>query len=271
MGILTEIKSKILTIKLNRPDRGNSLDPPTIIELYNAIKEAQSNEKVKLVLLTGAGEKDFCTGMDVDAAKKLSNTGKKNLADIGFDIAALIYQGKPTIVSVNGRAMGMGVVFSLAADYRLCVETVQFRMPEILAGIYPAAGCVPLMTRIFGPSLTKKILIMAEPFNAMQALQYHIVDEIVPVADLPTRMIKVAKELSQRNPSLVRAIKFAANSGNNVSFPDALEIEKEVFEYFTWSDTEKAIFDLQTKYHQTLPVLGNPEQLRKEFEESLKD
>jgi enoyl-CoA hydratase/carnithine racemase len=219
MSLKSELESRILYLTLNRPERGNSLDPFLLCDLRIAFLDAQTNPKIKAILLTGAGQKDFCTGIDTTYARDLPNESKLNIANVAGDIATLIYMGKPTVIAINGRFMGMGVVFSAAADYRCAAPDTIFQMPEVNFGIFPGANCTAIMTRVCGISWTRRMLMSGQPFNSQEGIAAQIIDEIIPKEKLIEKATNMAKELSKKNPINLSAIKFAINTNPYLKFP----------------------------------------------------
>ena len=269
MTILVEPKGKILYITINRSDRGNSLDPPTLVKLRESFIQAQRNDKIKVIILTGAGDKDFCTGIDVNAAKGLSHKGKINLANTAGDIATLIYFGKPTVVSVNGRAMGMGIVFATAADYRLIVENTLCQMPEVNFGAFPGASCIALMSRVCGISWTRKILMLGQPFTSQDALNANIIDKIVKIEEIKKKTKKIARALSLKNPINLKAIKYATVSMPDMNYKDSIFLETALANYALWDDPTKEFSELNQKYKINYKLTGNPNELLKDYENSI--
>ncbi len=236
------------------------------MDLRRAILAAQGNDKVHVILLTGAGEKDFCTGVDIDAANHISSVGRVNLANVAGDVATLIYFGKPVVVGINGRVMGMGVVFAAAADYRVMAAQAIFRMPEVDVGVFPGASCTPIMTRTCGMAWTRRILMSGVSFPSQDAIPAHLADEIVPKDKLPERTTEIAKEYGRKNPVLLKAIKFAVTNALDMPYMDQLSLETSLAEWYLWPDGLKQLRDLENKYKLTYTLNGNPDELLKEYE-----
>ena len=258
-------EGKILKIIFNRPTRGNSLDPPTLIHMRQALIEAQENEKIRVILLTGAGEKDFCTGIDVNSARDLSPENKTNIANISGDIATLLYHGKPTVVAINGRAMGMGIVFATAADFRYSVDTATFQMPEVNVGIFPGASCIPLMTRVCGVSWTRKLLLGGDPMTAPLAKTAQIIDEIVSHEELLQKSKEMAQSLSRKNALLLKNIKLAINNAPELPYNQMIALETELADYYRWDNPAQKIQKIKEKYRLDFQLTGDPAKLLDEY------
>ncbi len=263
--LLSELKGRVLRLTLNRPDRGNSLFPPLLVDLRQAFLSAQEDDKVHVILLTGAGEKDFCTGVDLESAKHLSPASRVNLANVAGDVATLIFFGKPVVIGINGRSMGMGVVFAAAADYRVMAEHALFQMPEINVGVFTSASCTAIMTRVCGVAWTRRILMSGVPFHGQDAIPAHLADEIVPRGQVPQRVFEVAKEYGRKNPILLKAIKFAVTNALDIPYADQLSLETALTDWYLWPDGPKQLRELESQYKLTYTLTGNPDQLLLEY------
>ncbi|MFW9916203.1 MAG: enoyl-CoA hydratase/isomerase family protein [Candidatus Thorarchaeota archaeon] len=266
MTFLSERKNSCLHLTLNRPDRANSLDPPTIVELRRTILEAQSDPDTKLIVLSGAGHRNFTTGIDISAVMHFSIDGIQNLANTAGDIATLLYYGKPSIVAINGRAMGMGVVYSAAADYRLIVEGSFARMPEVDIPAFPGASCIALMARVCGVAWTRRILLLGLPLESADCLHAGIADEMVPSPEaLAARTQEVAEALAAKNPTVVKAIKLAVTNSQDLPYMDVVKLESELARFFEWGPEDKRFSELAAAFGMQYQLTGNPDQLLEDF------
>lgn len=261
MSLQVERKARTLLVRLNRPARGNSLDPATLLALHEAVLGAQTDARVRVVVLTGAGDKDFCTGIDVTAARDLSPEARTNLAAVAGDVATLLFHGKPALVAINGRSMGMGVVFAAAADYSLAVEHARFQMPEVNVGIFPGASCVAIMARACGVAWAKRLLMTGEPLGIDEAVQARVVEEVVSRDALEPRRKALTRVFSRKNPALLKAIKMACSHALDLSYPDVLALETQLADWYAWPDPARQFQELVDQYAVEMPLTGNPEAL----------
>jgi enoyl-CoA hydratase/carnithine racemase len=264
--LISAHKGRVLQLILNRPDRGNSLFPPLLVDLRRAFLSAQGDDKVHIILLTGAGEKEFCTGVDLESAKHLSPAGRVNLANVAGDVATLIYFGKPVVIAINGRSMGMGVVFAAAADYRVMVEHALFQMPEINVGVFTSASCTAIMTRVCGVAWTRRILMSGVPFQSQNAISAHLADEIVPRDQVLPRALEVAKEYGRKNPILLKAIKFAVTNALDMPYMEQLSLETSLADWYQWPDGQNQLRELERKFKLTYKLTGDADQLLEEYQ-----
>lgn len=265
MHLKSEIKSRILFLTLNRPDRGNSLYPPLIQDLRQQLLDAQSNRKVRGILITGAGEKDFCTGIDIKSVQKFPTDAKVNLANTAGDIATLIYSGKPTVIALNGRTMGMGVVFSVAADYRLIVDDCVLQMPEVNFGAFPGASCIVLMQRVCGVAWTRRILMLGEPITSNDALNANIADEVCPADKIRRRGTKIAKKLARKNPINLKSIKQCTNAMPDLRYMQGIDLESQLADWYEWDDTNEKYQALRVKYNIKYGLTGDAQKLMDDY------
>jgi enoyl-CoA hydratase/carnithine racemase len=264
-SLLTDLKRGACWLRLNRSDRGNSLDPPTLVALRQAVIDAQKNEKVKVVVLTGTGTKDFCTGIDVTAAAKLSIENRHNVANIAGDIATLLYYGKPSIVGLNGRTMGMGIVFASASDYRIVAEHAILQMPEVNIGIFPGASCIAIMTRVCGIAWARRILLSGEEFSCEDALAAGIVDEIAPIDDFENELEHVVSDMSHKNSSLLKSLKWGINTAPDMSYMKTIQAEQDLAQYYAWTDSMTQLQKIAEKYQIQYALTGDPQKLLGEY------
>ncbi|MHA2295539.1 MAG: enoyl-CoA hydratase/isomerase family protein [Candidatus Hodarchaeales archaeon] len=267
MSLIIEKKGSILQITLNRPEKANSLDPPTLVNLRKVILDAQTDNDINVIVLTGIGEKNFTTGIDIVSAMNLSPESIVNLAKVAGDIATLLYYGKPSIVGINGRAMGMGVVYPVAADYRLIVENVLLQMPEVNIPVFPAASCTALMTRVCGITWTRRILLTGYPIDSNNAVKARIADEIVATQDmLITRMEEVSRELASKHPAILKAIKFSVLNAHDMDYMSTIELESRLLKFSEWTDdVEDQYSEFTSKYGIEFELTGNPEMLMQDY------
>lgn len=224
-NIVLERKGRVQIIRLNRPERSNSFTPSMLGELKDALVDVQGNEKVRVIILTGTGN-NFTTGMDTG----LFSTGEYDMSErkdvsarmerMGAETAWLLMQGKLAITAINGRSMGMGVVYALASDFRYAVEGSTFKMPEIDSSIYPGANCVTMMAQQLGPMKTKEILMTCKSYTAQEFKDLGVLNGIYPAEGFMERMIDLAKILSRKNQKVLRLLKLNVN---HVAYLKSLE------------------------------------------------
>ncbi|MEX2681851.1 MAG: enoyl-CoA hydratase/isomerase family protein [Candidatus Sigynarchaeota archaeon] len=221
--IITEDEGRVRTVRLNRPDKANSLTPDMLESLERALKDAQNDDKVRVVVITGTGD-NFTTGMDINALKEYPLEDNPRITArmerLGAETSRILLQGKPSICAVNGRAMGMGIVYTLACDLRYAVESATFKLPEIDASIIPAANCMTLLVQQVGLARAKEMIFTGRPYAAREFHGLGLVNDIFPKDKFLDNVIQAAKILSRKNQDVLRFTKFCLN---NVVYADSFE------------------------------------------------
>jgi enoyl-CoA hydratase/carnithine racemase len=161
--------------------------------------------------------------------------------------------------------MGMGIVFAAATDYSLGVSGAIWQMPEINAGIFPGASCIPIMVRVCGVAWTRRILMLGEPFGTPEALAAHIIDEVVDPTDLPKRLQAVAKALKRKNGTALQAVKFAVAAATDLGYVPTTKLENNLATWYEWDSPMEHFEALRYQYRFQLQLLGLPAALAIEW------
>ncbi|TFG06238.1 MAG: enoyl-CoA hydratase/isomerase family protein [Promethearchaeota archaeon] len=236
-------------ITLNRVKRANAITLEMAKNLKKAIEYCQNNQKIRGLILTGNGS-TFTTGMDMNFIDGSDHGAVKGFEKTAADIATLLYNGKPAICAINGRAMGDGVAYALCSDYRIAVKDSFFQMPEVKSGIFPGAGNIVLMSRILGIPWTKRILMFAQKVSSEKALDIGLIDQIVDDREeLMEETMRMARFLFTKNQFILNGIKLCSNHLMDKSYREAYEIEKEFL--YSWVDSknkEDALNEFRKKF-----------------------
>jgi len=229
-NILEEINDGILTITINRPSKLNALNKDTIQELHNAFVEAENSNKVKVIILTGSGEKAFVAGADISEFSDFSAEEGKELAARGqnllFDLVADF--PKPVIAAINGFALGGGLELAMAAHFRIASENAKMGLPEVSLGVIPGYGGTQRLPQLVGKGRAMEMIMTAGMIDSNQALQYNLVNHVTSHEDLLEFTTNIAFKISRN--SLV-AIKTAIKAVN-ANYEDGVngyEVEIEGF------------------------------------------
>ncbi|MBN2154115.1 MAG: enoyl-CoA hydratase/isomerase family protein [Candidatus Lokiarchaeota archaeon] len=231
--IITEDEGRVRVVRLNRPEKANSLTPGMLESLARALEGAQEDDKVRVVVITGTGD-NFTTGMDINALKEYPVEENPRISArmerLGAETSRLLLEGKPSVCAVNGRAMGMGVVYTLACDLRYAVDSATFRLPEIDASIIPAANCMTLLVKQVGLAVAKEIIFTGRSYSANEYLDMGLVSRLLPKEGFIGEAIRAAKELSRKNQDVLRFTKFCLNRvAFLTTFDDASKLEEGAF------------------------------------------
>ena len=187
-NILVEIRDAVAVVTLNRPKVLNALNAATLKELGAAIGELSADPAVRAILLTGAGEKAFAAGADIQELAKVSAMDGHALALCGQGLFDRIENcGKPVIACVNGFALGGGCELALACTIRIASETAKFGQPEVKLGIIPGYGGSQRLPRLVGKGAALKLILTGEMIPALEALRIGLVEEVVAPDQLLAR------------------------------------------------------------------------------------
>jgi enoyl-CoA hydratase len=242
------IKKRFGIITFNRQERGNALTIEMLKNIRKALEYCQDNDRIRGVILTGKG-KAFTTGLDVASIDGSDQDAIKEIEEIAGEITAILYNGKPVISAINGYAMGDGVIYALASEYRIAIKGAYFQMPEVKLGIFPGTGCVTLMSKNLGIPWTKKILLFAQKVSSELALEIGLVDQIV---DSQEELMKVTMEkarfLFTKNQTVVNTIKLCANHLLDKDYKKAYDLEQEAESWYEHEDKDKFLKEFRNKF-----------------------
>lgn len=211
------------TIILNRPPM-NPLNSQVFRELTLAAAELEADREVRAVVITGAGEKAFAAGADINEMKDLTPVEMHHFCRAStLAYSAIENIGKPTIAAINGLALGGGCELALACDLRMAAETAKFGLPEINLGIIPGGGGPQRLPRLIGAGRAKEMMFLGEMIDASQAEKYGLVNRVVPAEQLMPEARALAEKLGRKPPVALSILKEAVNTGLNTDLPSALE------------------------------------------------
>ena len=228
--ILYEVKDQIARITFNRPNVLNALNRKTIEELGEVLNAARDDNSVRVLILTGAGEKAFVAGADIGELAAVSPLEGEQLARRGQRILSLIENcGKPVIACINGFALGGGCELALACTLRIASDTARLGQPEVKLGLIPGYGGTQRLPRLIGESRALKLLLTGQIIDANEALGIGLVDEVVPAAQLMEHGRQIAQAIVRMAPLAVSACLEAVSRGADLDLDAALGLETEIF------------------------------------------
>jgi enoyl-CoA hydratase len=229
-NLLIERDGPVAIVTVNRPKVLNALNTQTLDELGRAILELKRDEAIRAVVLTGAGEKSFIAGADINELAVQSPTGGREHAVTGQHVLDLIEQmGKPVIAAINGYALGGGCELAMACTIRIASDTARLGQPEINLGIIPGYAGTQRLARIVGKGRALELLLTGDQIPAAEALRLGLVNRVVPAAELMTEAKKLAATLGSKAPIAVRYILEAVNKGLEMPFAQAQIFEATLF------------------------------------------
>src|SRR5271156_4959350 len=229
-NILFEIREPLAVVTLNRPKVLNALNRATFTELETAFTELAASESVRAILLTGAGEKAFAAGADIQELAAISATDGQRLAARGQRIFGLIENcGKPVIACINGFALGGGCELAMACTVRLASETAKLGQPEVKLGLLPGYGGSQRLPRLIGKGAALKLLLTGEIISAAEAFRLGLVDEVVAPSELLQRGEQLALAMAANAPLAIRHTIAAVHAGYDLPLRQALDLEASLF------------------------------------------
>jgi enoyl-CoA hydratase len=210
--ILYERRGGIGYVTINRPDKLNAVNRKVLDELDDCFHAIQDDEEVRVVILTGAGEKAFVAGADLHELATLAPLEGRDFSRRGQWTLDLIENlGKPVIAAVNGYALGGGCELAMACALRIASENARFGQPEVKLGIIPGYGGTQRLTRLVGKGRALEMILSGEPIGAQEAYRIGLVNQVVPAAELAAAAETLARKIAANAPL---AIKFALEAVN---------------------------------------------------------
>jgi enoyl-CoA hydratase/carnithine racemase len=216
----------VVTITLNRPHRGNSLDATMRAELTGAYSALGENPDLRAVIMTGAGSRHFCTGMDLGSSGP-ALTLSERIARIRANphMSKLAALPVPTIAAVNGSAAGGGCEIALACDFRVLADNAQLWLPEVGIGLVPGAGGSQRLPRLIGPSRAAGPLLLGDRLDAASAHASGLAYQCVAAADLMAASGELGDRLAAQDPAAMRAATALLRASQSLTLADGLTLE----------------------------------------------
>ncbi|NIH80299.1 enoyl-CoA hydratase-related protein [Amycolatopsis viridis] len=210
--ILVSTDGPVLTITINRPDNGNKFRHQTCLELFDALQRFRLDPALRAAILTGAGDKFFCIGGEHDPVTSLDQSQVLPIVDVYQAIDTI---PKPVLAAVNGFAVGGGNVLHNVCDLTIAAENAVFRQVGPLVGSFDAGYGSWYLEDTIGRKRAKEMWYLNRKYTAAQALAMGLVNEVVPLADLPARAAEVAHEIASRSPLAIGGLKAAFSARHN--------------------------------------------------------
>jgi len=236
--ILSVVEEPVGIITFNRPSVLNALRRQLLQEVAEALRDMESNDGVRAIVMTGSGEKAFAAGADISELNALATAGSG--ADQARSGQALTRQierlRKPVIMAINGFALGGGCEIAMAGDILIASENAKFGQPEVNLGLIPGYGGSQRTTRLIGKGMASYLCLTGEMIDAREALRIGLVARVVPLSELMSEAKRIANLIASKAPLAIAACKRVINNGAHLSIDDALELE--ALEFGTLVDTE---------------------------------
>jgi enoyl-CoA hydratase len=228
--IIYEKSGGVATLTLNRPEALNAFSKDVAEEVFLALEDVRNDENVRVLILTGAGEKAFSTGADIKAMVGMTALKARELSLLGEKLClALENLEKPVIAAISGYALGGGLEVAMSCDLRLASENARLGQTEINIGLIPGWGGTQRLTRMVGRTKAKELVFTGKMIDAKTAEQLGLVNMVVPADKFREMVRQYASELATKAPVALKVAKAVINKGADISLDSALALEREGF------------------------------------------
>jgi enoyl-CoA hydratase len=229
-NVRTENRDGILIVTVDRPKVLNALNAQTVGEIEQVFDAARDDDSVRVVIVTGGGEKAFVAGADINELAKMNPITGKQTSERGQEVFTKIERfPKPVIAAVNGFALGGGCELALACHIRIASEKAQIGLPEVTLGIIPGYGGTQRMARLLGKGKAFELVCSGERVPAAEAERIGLVNKVVPADQLMSAAEELARKIASRSPMAVRAAIEAINYGSDMPLEEGQLLEATLF------------------------------------------
>ncbi|MBE2278215.1 MAG: enoyl-CoA hydratase/isomerase family protein [Rhodobacteraceae bacterium] len=235
MTVHLELRDHVAIVRLDRPEALNAIDPETRVELREIFARIGADDDVRVVILTGTGEKAFCTGSDLKKTMPPAESfaqqafGNASTRQATQSITLVLRIPQPVICAINGIAVAGGLELAMACDIRIAVDHATFGLSEVKIGSIPGGGGTQRLPRLVGLTNAMPLLLGGGRIDAAEALRIGLVSDIVPAAELMPKALALAEQIAANAPLAVRAVKALVHQGGNLPLDEGLEMERMTF------------------------------------------
>ncbi|RXT06585.1 enoyl-CoA hydratase/isomerase family protein [Ammoniphilus sp. CFH 90114] len=248
--LLIDIQNFIATITINRPEVHNAMNAESWNELGQAMRQLNDNPDVRVIVITGAGEKAFVAGADLQWIRDRKPTDIYSGVAVQDVLREVYKSSKPTIAAVNGYALGGGCELMTACDIRIASERARFGQPEVKVGILPAGGGTQQLAKLIGLAKAKELIFTGDMIDAEEAYRIGLINYCVPHQELMGKVNELATKIANQPPIAVRMAKIALNESIRTDLDTGLALEKSL---------QAILFGTRDKYEGTNAFLEKRE------------
>ena len=228
--IIFEVHDSIALVRLDRPEKLNALTREMLSELGETFASLEHERDIRAVILTGAGERAFCAGTDIEELAAMDEAGALDAARRGQDVCERIERCPvPVIAAVNGLAAGGGFELALACHIRIAASGARFSLPETRLGIIPGYGGTQRLSRATGSGRALEMMLAGADISAADALRVRLVNRVVAESELLSAAKELAREIASLAPLAIRACLKAVTDGLTLPLAEGLKLEAELF------------------------------------------
>jgi enoyl-CoA hydratase len=227
--ITVEVRDKVALITINRPDKLNALSSQVHIEGVAALDELRVNDDVRVVVITGSGEKSFIAGADISEFEGKTPVTQRATFQERTLFNTIDSFPKPVIAMVNGFCLGGGNELALACDLRVCSPNAKFSQPEINLGIMPGGGGTQRLTRLIGEGRSMEIMLTGDMIDAETAYKFGLVNHVYDAGELEAKTMELANKIAEKAPIALQLCKEAVKFASRSNLDEGLRREVDLF------------------------------------------
>jgi enoyl-CoA hydratase len=227
--LVLEQQNAVATVTINRPERRNALNAAVRSELVRALEELTADAAVRVVVITGAGDKAFVAGADIGEFAQRTPLEQRDAMTGTRVFEAVAACPKPTIAMINGFALGGGCELAMACDIRVAADSARLGQPEMNLGIIPGGGGTQRLPRLVGTGQAMRLILSGDLIDAAEAQRIGLVDLVHPAAELRERVLELAERIAGKSPVALRMAKAAVRAAAEMPLQAGLAYETELF------------------------------------------
>lgn len=242
-NIICEISKQVLVITINRPDKLNALNKQTIEELHETLVGAENQNDIRVVIITGSGQKAFIAGADISELAGLSIEQGKQLSSNGhFKIFNFIENySKPIIAAINGFSLGAGLELAMACHIRVMSDNAKMGLPEVSLGLIPGYGGTQRLSQLVGKGKAFEMITSGDSINAQDAYKWGLINHLTLQEELMTKCFEISNKIISKSPHAVKIAIKTINAGYNNKL-NGFEVEIEEFgKIFSTNDAKEGV------------------------------
>jgi enoyl-CoA hydratase len=229
-NILLLFEGEIGTLVINRPKALNAINIETLKDIQMGIQEVKDHSEMKVLIVTGAGEKAFIAGADITEMKGMNSLEAVQFSRLGYQTLRMLQDlDKVVIAAVNGFALGGGAEIAIACDFIYASENARFGLPEVTLGVFPGFGGTQRLPRLIGKGRAKELILTGKMISAQEAFEVGIVNRVFPQASLMEETKKAALQIANNGTIGVRLAKMLVDAGFNMDLEEACLLESHAF------------------------------------------
>jgi len=241
-NLLIEKRGRIAIVTINRPDKLNALNIPTRKEILAAFEQLKVDDDVRVVIITGAGEKSFIAGADINEFAGMTAIKQREVMKGGRAFDSVEDFPKPVIAMINGFALGGGCELAMSCDIRVASTKARLGQPEIKLGIIPGGGGTQRMVRLIGEGKAMELILTGDMISAEEALQLGLVNHVYAPEELEQKTVELANKIADMSPVALAMAKASVKNAARLTLRDGLDAEIDLFALcFSSEDKEEGV------------------------------